>query len=205
MATKTEIANKALGLLGVSRAIANLETTQSATAFSLRTYYNEALSDALRGFWWPFASRYATLSLVEDLSQSSTADYPYVYAYPTACAEIRRIQIPGNRNPASDQKKPYIVGGSDSQKLIYTTINPAEVWYTKEITDTQFMPADFVLAFAAKLAFWCAPQIVGGTSEQIRKEVTALFDYQVKIAKSNALREMQSDQDTKSKLERSRR
>lgn len=205
MSSTTEIANLALSYLGVTRPLANLETTQSATAFAIKTQYTMALKDALKGFYWPFAGRYVTLAMVEDFTDTDTTfDWPYSYRYPVDALTIRRVQNPGVRSPTNYQRISYLVGGDDSGQLIYTTITPAEVWVTKYIDNPMLYPSDFVIALAAKLAFLAGPSIAGGTATALIDKAAALYNFQIRVAQRNALNEQQADVEKPSKLEQSR-
>ena len=201
MASNTEIANKAISHLGIQKAIGDLDTTNSSTANSIRLHYVNALKETLRAFDWPFAGRYVTLGLVTD---DSTADYEFAYRYPSDCLKVRKIQLLGDRSPTNDKRIPYIIGGDDAGLLIYTTIADASIWYTTYASDPSRYPEDFIMAFAAKLAWLAAPAIIGGNYQDLRKEVAQFYDLQLKSSRATALNEQQPDAEDSSICERAR-
>jgi hypothetical protein len=201
MASNTEIANKAISHLGIMKPINELDTTNSASANAIRLHYDTALRETLRSFYWPFAGRYADLTLEEE---DPNDDWNFSYRYPPTCLVVRKILRSGNRTPASEQRTMYQVGGDENGQLIYTDVSDATIWFTKYIDNPDLYPADFVMAFSAKLAWIAAPMIIGGNYQELRKEVAGFYDIQIKTARVNAMNESQPDPDTLSAFERAR-
>jgi len=217
--SKTDIANLAIANLGVAKQIGDIDTTDSASASAVRLHYERSLRAALRGFEWPFAHRYRELELVEE---SPNDDWPFSFVYPSDCLLVRRIVgstedlespsglppdtvfIVGHRVETNDSRIPWEVGADDNQGLIYTIINPAVMSYTKYVTNPDKYSDDFVMAFAAKLAFFIAPMLVANNYTKIRQDMAVLFNFHIGEAKKTALNERNPDPEPKSIFERAR-
>lgn len=147
MASKVGIANMALGRIGVSQFIANIETEHSTEAVQCRTYYDQDVEFVLRAFDWNFATGYRALGLVSD---DIGDDWAYSYRYPTDALKVRRIVTALGR---SDPNPPPFVVGQDSQgQLIYTDQADPTVEYTVRVTDPGRFDPMFVEALSWKLA-----------------------------------------------------
>ena len=86
----TEIANLALGHLGIGKDIANLDTESSQEAKAMRRYYDICRRTVLQEFTWPFATKFVTLGLVEE-DPTDAEEWAFSYRYPADCLFLRRL------------------------------------------------------------------------------------------------------------------
>lgn len=189
MATETEICNLALSHLGVGKEIANLETENSAEASACRRFYQPTVERVLTDFPWPFATRFATLALVEE---DPTEEWDFSYRYPADCLKLRRI-LSGSRQDAPNGRVAYRLGSDASGRLVYTDQDDATVEYTFNPTDTTLFDVMFVEALAYALAVNIAPRITAGDPFKLGERAAALYQLSLAQAQASALREQQDD------------
>jgi len=196
MASETEICNMALSHLGVSKEIANLETERSAEASACRRFYDMTRDEVLRGFPWPFATKFAALGLVSDSDDDDHGndEWDYAYRYPTDCLKMRRIKS-GTRNDSRSSRVPYIIAKDDEGKLIYTDQEDAEAEYTVLVDDPGLYPPDFVMALSLRLAAYIAPRLTAGDPFKMGDRSLKLYVLSQATAEANAVNEQQ-DEDT---------
>lgn len=190
MASKVGIVNEALSHLGISKEIANLDTEASQEAATARRFYDVALKGTLRAFNWPFATRFATLALVES---DPTEEWNYSYRYPTDCLKVRRI-LSGTRNDTRQSRVPYIIASDSQGKLIFTDEENAQIEYTLLAEDPQFYPDDFELAFSYYLAHLMAARVTGGDQFKLGDKAARLFLLEISRAQSAAANEQQDEE-----------
>lgn len=154
MASKVQIANMALGRIGVSQRIANVDTEDSIEARQCRTFYDQDVEFVLRSFEWPFATGYRQLALV---TEEPSDDWAYAYRVPVDSLKVRRIVTALGRD---DPNPPPFVLGQDSQgPLLYTSEEDPTIEYTVNITDPGRFDPIFVEALSWKLASDIAPAL----------------------------------------------
>lgn len=201
MATsKTVIANLALSHLGIGKEIANLDTENSNEANAARRFYEEARNKALEDFDWPFATKFADLTLVE---QNPNEDWGYSYRYPSDCLKVRRVRS-GLRTDNRQSRIPYRIGKDDSGKIIFTDLDSAKIEYTERVETVELYPASFVMALSYLLAMYIAPRVTGGDPFGLGNKAIELYTQELSNARSNALNEEQPDHPTESELVRVR-
>lgn len=197
--TDTEVSNYSIAALGQGKTIADLETEASAEARACRRFFADARDLTLSAYQWPFATKYATLGLVEE---DPTTEWAFSYRKPSDCIHIRRI-LSGSRNDTRQSRVSYELVGDDAGALIYTDMEDAVLEYTKRVTDIGQWPAGFSLAFGYKLAALIAPSIMG-TASQKRQEMDGMFAVAISQEAARAVNENQPDEDPQSEFERSR-
>lgn len=198
--SNTEIANIAISHLGVGKEIADLDTENSQEANACRRYYDTALDYTLREWPWPFATKFATLSLVEE---NPNDEWSFSYRYPGDALMIKRV-LSGVRNDNRQTRVAYKIASDDDGTLIYCDLEDAEIEYTSRSIAIQFYPNDFVMAFAWRLAFYIAPRITGGDPFKLRQTCLQMYDFEVTRAKANSANEEQPDEEPESEFVRSR-
>jgi hypothetical protein len=153
MSSKSDICNLALSNIGISQWVANIETDRSNEAIVCNRWYDITVDFTLRDYDWNFARRRLALAA---LTTALPSEWDYVYAYPTDCLIIRRIQREGFRKDTIASRIPYEVGGETGMnadtRVIYTDEINAVVVYTKKITDPSLFDPHFVLALGYALA-----------------------------------------------------
>lgn len=185
ISSKTDAANLALGNLGVSKEIANIDSENSAEAIACRRFFDTAVGAVLRDFDWPFARTSATLSLV---ASDPTVEWDYSYTYPTDCVNFHRI-MSGTRTDDQDSRVPHAIYYGASGKLIYTDMEDAVGVYTKLVNSPSLWDEDFSVAFSYRLAAYIAPKVTGDNPYRLRKEMLEAYTYELGKAQGNAMKE----------------
>ena len=72
------------------------------------------------------------------------------------------------------------------------------------IDDFTVMPADFIMAFSFKLAYYIAPQITAGDPMKVGERARVNYELELSNAKSAAFNEEQQDVPPESELVRMR-
>ena len=198
--SKTVIVNLALSHLGSGKEIADLDTEQSDEASAMRRFYDEARDKALRDFNWPFATKIASLALVET---NPNDEWTYSYRYPTDCLNIRRI-LSGVRTDNRQTRASYKVAKDSAGRIIFTDIDIAKVEYTERVETVEIYPPDFVMALSYLMAMYTAPRVTGGDPFGLGKKSSELYLQELSNARSNAFNEEQVDQPAESELYRAR-
>jgi hypothetical protein len=111
LAASTTVLGIALGRIGISKSVGIADN--SAEALMARLVWNHAVDTTLRDFPWPFATRYAHLTLVSgSLALPVNRDWTYSYRRPIDCVFERRIAV--DRSGAVDPTPPPFALSSDA-------------------------------------------------------------------------------------------
>jgi hypothetical protein len=200
MASKTSICNLAISHLGIDKEIGNVETENSAEARACRRFYEDVLKMTLRDYEWPFASKIAELSLIEE---EPNEEWDYSYQYPSDCLMARKI-LSGIRNDTEDTKVVYELAYGDSGQVIFTDQDEAELKYTVYVDEPNRYPPDFIMAFSLYLASAIAPRIVGADKGKIADRAMIKYLSLIANAQSNARNEARLDVRPESEFVRGR-
>lgn len=165
--SETDIANLALGRLGVGQAIASLSEASTPARLCNR-FYTHCRQEVLRAHPWGFASR--TVSIAQ-VSGQSYPGWAYVYQYPDdglmvwAIADISGIRQISSALTSSDpycrqsceqlrRHYPFKLALNDdlASRVILSDIPSAYAYYTHDVDVTGAYPPDFVSVFAWRLA-----------------------------------------------------
>lgn len=196
MASKTQIGNMALGRVGITRTVANIETERSQEAITLNLFYDNAVQATLKGASWVFARKYGVLQLIEE---NPTDEWLFSYRYPVDCKYFRRI-LTGIRNDPN--VIPYEIAADDTGKIILTDFPSAQGEWTKDITEPSKFDDDFVEALSWRLGADIAPSL--GRVRQARIDCLEMFNIRVSEAKANTLNESQRDKEVDAEYIRAR-
>jgi hypothetical protein len=199
-ASDTEICNIALSHLGVGKEIANLETENSNEANACRRFFDTARDATLRDFPWPFATKFADLSLVEETPND---EWAYSYRYPSDCVRLRRV-LSGNRTDTPDTREPYKIAQDASGLVIFCDKEDAEIEYTVREEDPILYPMDFVVAFSYRLAAMIAPRVTSGDRYKLGPAAMQAYLIEISKAESSSLNEEQADKHPDSEFIRTR-
>lgn len=156
MASRTEIANFALGHFGQYR-IADIDQ-RDPVGNAVRDVWNIVRDKCLRVYPWNFAQADATLSKV--VVETVPRDWAYVWALPadylrlTSCNGV----LSGTRDTL------FTVRG----QTLLTVEDTAEIVYTRRVVETELWDATFVEAFSFALAEAVAPHLTLSTAESDR-------------------------------------
>lgn len=156
MASRTEIANLALGHFGQSRITDIGQDSPSAEA--IRDCWNIARDSVLRAHHWNFATAEAVLS---ELADAPLVGWTHQFALP---ADFRRL-ISYNGVLAGTRDTDFSVRGG---KLVSNSAT-AEIEYVKNVPECEAWDPDFVMAFSFALAELVAPRLSldGGMSARL--------------------------------------
>lgn len=202
MASKTQIVNIALGRIGSSKQVANVDTERSREAILGRTLFDDDVLYVLRDFPWPWATSYVDLALVDGSStEMANKDWQYAYRCPSDCVFARRIVVEGlGRN---DPKPPPFKLGRDSQgRLIFTHEADATLEFTSTIAEPSEFDPMFVSQLAWKLGAGFAPSLsrIKGMAETCMQ----MYEIDKTKAQSRALNEGQQEEPIEAEMIRAR-
>lgn len=140
--TETEICNLALSRIGVTEYIDSLDE-DSAHAQACSVIFDIARDTALASASWSFATKRATLALL-DVEHD---EWEYVYTLPADLLEVQSFW------PATP-KTPYGIelNSGGTARVIVTNAQDAVLIYTKRVTNTGLFTAQFCDALAWRLA-----------------------------------------------------
>jgi len=165
MASRTEIANLALGHFGQSR-ITDI-SQNSPAAEAVRDCWNLARDATLRAHHWNFATARAELA---PLAAGPLFEWSHQFPLPP---DYRRL-VTVNEVAAGTRDCPFVVEGG----RILSNEAECRVVYVKNVEATELWDADFVAAFSFQLAELTAPRLSndGGYAARIaqRKELAGM-------------------------------
>jgi len=168
MLYKNDIANLALGRLGVSLTVADLETENSLQAKIIRRNFRMSLDTVLEMHDWNFATKYLPLILQ---SEDPTPMYKFAYSLPSDALVIREIAREGfftNRYQYQDEKEKWQQVYSSIGAVIYSNTPDAHAKYTVRIPTEIAMPTHFGRAVAAQISMDIAPSLITNNFAKIR-------------------------------------
>ena len=165
------ICNMALGRLRVGQTISSLvPVEQSASGIACSSWYDYCRMEVLHDFFWPWASKYAVLTLV---ATAPNEEWLYAYTYPTDCLFVRRLTITPtalsslpsgtvpfptyDRADTNAYPAPFEVGYLNGQQVIYTDMQNASVKYTFDQQDVNCFTPEFANVLAWRLAMEIGP------------------------------------------------
>jgi hypothetical protein len=181
MATRTEISNLAISHLAIGIPIGAWDSDASVEAQALRMFYPIVRDQMLAAIEWPFAKKQSTLALVEEDPNDL---WEYSYRYPADCLRFIRI-VSGSRIDTTESVIPWARVG----ERIYCDESGAECEYIYRVASESLFSADFVTAFALRLAIAIAPRVIGGDSQALLKRLFQQYSMEMAIAQQNAANE----------------
>jgi hypothetical protein len=186
MLYKNDIANLALGRLGVSLAVIDIATENSNQAKIIRRHFRMSLDTLLEKHPWNFANQYQALALQsEDLNAGPMRRY--TYSLPADCLVLRQIAREGifpQVNQYEDEKCRWQEIYTGSGPSIQTDVPDAHGKYTVRIPDSIAMPNHFGRALAAQLSMDIAPSLITNNFGKVRDTLNdkAMMDITFGIA-----------------------
>lgn len=198
MSSVIEICNMALSRIGNSQRIDSL-TERSVQAEQCSLFYEQTRDWVLRDKPWPFATKFVSLA---EVTTNPDPIYPYSYSFPTDCLYARKIVnqvFPVDYWPFAGndvcipqiQAIPFRVIQGESTRLIATSVSPATLEYTVQITDPGFFDPIFVSALAYKLGVEIAPAL--SKEPSIADRMEAAYQSVAASAFSQSMNEGQGD------------
>lgn len=172
MLYKNDIANLALGRLGVSLAVIDLDTENSTQAKVIRRNLRLSLDTLLEEHDWGFASSHQALSLVTDYANiSDSGGWRFKYSLPADCLVLREISRDGifaRTNQYEDEKERWEEVYSASGVRIYADVPDAYGRYTVRLNEDIAFPTHFGRALSAQLSLDIAPQLITNNFGKVR-------------------------------------
>lgn len=195
------ICNMSLAHLAIGKQILALTDT-STNGLSCALFYPQVKAEVLRDFPWPFAWRYAPLTLVDGTEEvASTQDFQYAYRLPADTLSVHRI-LGADRTEDDDARIPFSLGSDDAGGLIYTdeapvdatdtTLAQPELEYIADVDEARF-PPDVAMAMSLKLAGYMAPSLTAGDQFKLGARAFELYGEMLLQAHGAAAREQQLD------------
>ena len=148
MASKMDIGNQALGLLGVTEQIADLDSPTNDAEKQLNLWWDDAVKEILEQHDWKFARGAVALAS----TTAPTSEYDYAYQLPSDCLVARYLWDVDAEQRITDTE--YELSG----QMICTDLEEAYLIYTKNITVIGKYPPHFVRALRFLLASYMAPK-----------------------------------------------
>lgn len=150
MATRTEIANLALSMLGSKATIQDIDDDNSVEARQARLHYDQALKRVLAASAWTFSTTWATSALH---ASDPPGDWTYMYAMPADALKILgvvdtagRVRAPVPFTRAMYNGQQVLLTDHESPVWRYIFVNEDPVTYSPEFIDA------LVASLAARLA-----------------------------------------------------
>lgn len=163
MASKVEVANRALSKIGDSRITSLLDNSKQAR--EVNAAFDIVRDAELRDHRWSFAKKRA------QLAASATAPvfgFANSFPLPIDCLRVLRV---GDISPGADLSTVRNADSSafaiEGRAILTDDAGPLNIIYTARIEDTTQWDASFVEAFAARLAYEIADAL---TASGTRKE-----------------------------------
>lgn len=128
--TKTQIANRALDLLGQSSVLTDLDTDTSTAGKALRRHYDEARKAVLQAYPWNFATKRASLPALSE--RPAWPSGGYYYSFPADCLAMRGIENERRDEPWGTE----VIGTTQDtleRVLMVERSGPIKVFYTADI------------------------------------------------------------------------
>jgi hypothetical protein len=200
-ASRTKICNMALSHLGISKQIANVETERSAEAEACREFLDQAIEEVLLAWAWPFASKIASLALVEE---DPNTEWAFSYQYPSDCLRITRILNDFDRNETIENEVKFRVQGDNDGRQILTDKEDAQAEYTVKITNVARFDADSVMCISLLLAAYTSSRITKGDPFKKGDRALQLFYQKLPNTAAKAANEERRDRAPESEFIRAR-
>jgi hypothetical protein len=189
-----KVVNAALQHLGDNNAITNLSTDATPRGVAFRQHWATAVESVLRDYAWPFAKRYATLTLLGGTATDAVnSDWQYVYQAPSRMVRALRVLEADQKDGHNATPYPFEVGQNESGPVIYTDLVDAELEYTTR----PYCPASQGDVFFREALQWYLAALFAPTlSKNERTVADCLQMYRVKLgigAASSANEEVPQD------------
>lgn len=183
--THIAICNAALARIGHRPMIADLaDNTNEARLASL--FFGEAVSQMLREFHWPFATRRATLVVA---TGAEVTNWTYAYTLPTNVVAVQELVSPVGRMIRPDLRIPFEIGFDSTSgvaKLFTDLVDAEAIYTTTQVSVNDFDPL-FRDALSWKLAAEFAPSL--GADPRIEAQCRQRYMLAISAAKAAASNE----------------
>lgn len=183
MLYKVDIANLALGHLGVSLSVMDLDSENTNQAKILRRHFRNSLNRVLEKHAWSFATSFAPLLLEEEVP---IAGYGFAYSLPADCLVLRQIAPDGAFPKTALYEKDklkfrYIYNGSGPQ-IIYTDVPRAHGEFTVRLPEDIGFPEHFATGVSHQLAVDIAPQLITNNFPKVKDALMSTAKNEISLA-----------------------
>lgn len=182
--SQADICNLALGHLGVTRLIEDLDTDTTTQAQAIRTQWDLSLAATLKARPWPFARRLASLASITNTSNV------WAYAYRLPADYLLALAL--NRIDGDPIGERYEISADATGGILFANVDEADLEYTALITSTGLYPVDFVDALSFKIAERIAHPLAA--SDALREGARRGFRSAINEAMANAGNEAHGQQ-----------
>ena len=148
MATKTSIANIAIGRIGSTR-ITDIDVDTSNEAIKARDLFDDARDDVLRAHTWNFATRRQKLA---QLVEKPEFGYDFAYTLPTGFLRVVSVHGSDQLRDHIEYKLENIDVASTGTQVLVSNWNQVYLRYIVRVTDVNLMTPDFRQCFAYYMA-----------------------------------------------------
>ena len=158
MSSVIDICNLALSHLGDTATVASIDPPEgSAQAEHCARFYPVARDALLEIFHWGFATRRATLALLD----TPTFDWQFAYAKPADALKLLAV-LPAGASSDDEGVEYDVESDSSGASLILTDAENVSLRYVAFVTDPTKFPPLFVMALSWQLASMLAGPILKG-------------------------------------------
>lgn len=174
MATKLEICNMAIELIG-KRTVASL-TQSTREAQVANRFYDQARKAVLRDHLWSFATKSKALAAV---SVDSDIGFDFTYQYPTDALYAHKIY-----NGTGEGEIEYQIQANESltQKYLLTNKDDAILIYVADVDEENMFDNLFTEALSYKLASMMIIPLKG--ESQLAQQITQMYGMTLDKAKA---------------------
>lgn len=172
MLYKNDIANLALGHLGQSQHLLDLDVDNGIHAKVIRRYFRMTLDTMLGKHEWGFTTQYSPLSLMDD--SFPVYGFKFAYRLPADCHTLRVIAENGAFPHAKQyefEKSKFKEVYSGTERIIYTNVPNAHGEYTTRISMDAPFPVHFGRGLSHLLALDIAPQLITNNFPKVKNEL----------------------------------
>lgn len=182
MLTKTDVANLALGYLGVSLRVTDFDTDNSNQIKIIRRHFNVSLQGFLESHPWHFATSYSALALK---SENPDSGYGYEYSAPADALTIRQIANKDSfiRDEIYEENKirfEEILTGTGLS--IHTDVSNAYAEYTRNLSPDSGFPPYFAKGLGAYLSKEIAPSLITNNFGKLERTLNSRADARISEA-----------------------
>ena len=173
---KTELANKALSLLGEKVILNNIDDAKSASAGTLNLHLESAFESALLVHDWSFATGF-TDGPMTVVREEPTSGFQFAYQYPKDALRIRQLASQGQIVHHVDQYVEDTIQFreilNNGVKEIHTNLPYATCEFTRNISIESAYPASFARIASAYLALDAGPGIISDNFAKVQRRLDA--------------------------------
>lgn len=182
--TTTSQINTTLLELGVLQFLTNYCTQQTKEAQIARLLYEVSVRAVLHAYPWPFATKYAALTL--SATQPANQDWTYAYLVPTDCIFERRLVTSRGTVPADNPTPPpFMLSSISSGGILYTNEPNAVLEYTFRPACVAFNGDDL---YREALKFHLAAAMAPALTRMAGEAERCYAKYEACIEKANAIK-----------------